>query len=275
VRCGVTCARLRTPAAPRALTENATSTQGEHAHAYRAALLVEAAASGNAEVLQAAVAAQRDAQAGLLVDAWASGVAAAAAREDAYAARVVARLAVVTPRRRDGSTPKPRQGYTKPLMRLLRVRLCCACRALAPRELMWRVMQLRTAQPGAPPKPQPRRRKIHRRWVYARRPAASAPAAAEEVGTAAAAQTPHARRPGSADAEDDRVERERPVRGGRVVLQRQPSAASEALQADDALWSPPTRGVRSVYVCRRLVCVQAAVKRKVCLLAALTNLRGA
>jgi predicted RNA-binding protein YlxR (DUF448 family) len=159
-------------------------------------------------------------------------------------------------------------------MRALHVRLCCACRALVPRDLMWRVMQLRPPRPpgSAPPlKALPRRRKIRRRWVYLRKRAAQAaaalPAAAATEDAAASAEqqaveAPTRKRQAFKRGSEQDADRPPPRSGSRVLLQRLAGGASEALQADEALWAPPSRSVRSVYVCRTPACVQAAVKRK-------------
>jgi predicted RNA-binding protein YlxR (DUF448 family) len=274
------------------LTPCSSRAQGEHAHAYRAALLAAVAGAEDADVVAAALHEQRRAQEGLLLAAWTSAIARVATRQANQAARVAERAASraqLPARKVNASVRKPRQGYSKPVMRLLTVRMCCACRALVPRDLMWRVMQLRPPPPpGTPPKPQPRRRKVRRRWVYARKRrsgeqagavvAAAEGGAAEQPAAAAAAQEDHLaanaenapsgpgknqaqKRGGGGTAAVPGALAER--RGVRVLLQRLGAgAASAELQADGELWSPPRRSVRSAYVCRKLPCVQAAVKRK-------------
>lgn len=181
---------------------------------------------GNNVVLQSAAVQKRAAVAGGLLLEWHASLVACARREqaadDAAARRVSLRLA---------SLAKPRQGYTKPLMRLLTVRLCCVCRALQPRCLLWRVVQLnpRTKPPAAGLS---RYRTVRRRWRVLRVPKCSADAASKPP--------------------------------SRALIARLPGGASEALQSDEEVWTKegPVHGVRSVHVCRTLLCVRAALKRK-------------
>jgi predicted RNA-binding protein YlxR (DUF448 family) len=207
--------------------------QGDHRRAHRAAALAMVAEPQDADVQEAAAAAQKAAIQGSVVAAWSAAVAAESARQEArelkHAAAVAARNA-----RRASSLPKARQGLTKPIMRLLHIRLCCACRALRPRALMWRVMQLRPPHAVAP-KPE-RKRKIRRRWVLPK------PPPTEPFVPDPAALALH----------------------NKIRLARLPGDAPElaAAQADEAVWTSERRGARSVYVCRTRACVAFAARKK-------------
>ena len=192
-----------------------------------------AAEPHDAEVQEAAAAAQKAAVQGSVVAAWSAAVAAESARQEAREVRLAAAIAARIARRAS-STPKARQGLTKPVMRLLHVRLCCACRALRPRALMWRVMQLRP--PGAvAPKPE-RKRKVRRRWVLPK------PQTAEAFVPDPAAVALH----------------------NKFRLARLPGEAPElqAVQADGEVWTSERVGRRSVYICRTKACVAYAIRKK-------------
>ena len=181
---------------------------------------------------------------GTLLQAWLAACGQEATRQQTQADRWAAVLASRDAKRLS-STPKPRQGLTKPAMKLLTVRLCCACRALRPRALMWRIMQLRP--PGVVPQKPEKARVVRRRWVYPKKknhdeadvPFVPDPAAKAMYNT--------------------------------IVLGRiQGSDAIPELRAlmegDNATrWMPHTNvrmPARSAYVCRTRACVNAALKKK-------------
>jgi len=217
-----------------------SNSAGDHGRAHRAAALALAAAPENAGVVEAAAAQQAAARSGALLSSWRAAVAFAAARE-AKTARWVVDAAARRVARQASSVPKPRQGYSKALMRLLHVRLCSSCRALRPRLLLWRVVRLRPAPPAAAAAAAPprrlKKRLVRRRWT--RRP----PYRPEPPAEAAPLEGPP----------------------GAVRLARVPGSASEPLQLPERGWTAadPPRGVaRSAYVCRNLACVDWAAKRK-------------
>lgn len=200
---------------------------------------------------------------------WRRAIASAAAAE--HAADLAELLEADETRRhargKAGSIRKPRQGWSKVAMRALNARICCACRVIRPRALMWRVMNLkRSTPPGELIKPQ-RRRRVRGRMVWLR--AVRAPGAAASVATPAELATA-ARL--AALPEGSLVEKKAKLKAvraaeavtkrGRVAIQRLSDGASAEMQADAALWSPPVPGVRSVYVCRDAACVRAATKLK-------------
>jgi len=202
-------------------------------------------------VLEAAAFAQREALLGSLLLCWRDATADCAAREERDAARGASRVAKLA-LRRASSVPKPRQGYTKPVLRALCVRLCSACRALRPRALMWRCLLLRPPQPApAQPKPRPSRTVLRHRVRAVKAP---------PTRPAEAAPAPDAPPPGVPP----------PLPPARVLLQRLPRGASAALQTDELVWTSQASGARSAYVCRCTQCVSFAVKRK-----ALTRSLGA
>ena len=167
------------------------------------------------------------------------------------------------------SVRKPRQGWTKAQMRELNARLCCACRIIAPRALMWRIMHIKLPpQPGALIKPRRQRRVRHRTvWLAPVRVPGKPSAALKAAPAAAAAE---AMPEGSLVEKKAKLKAQRAAEAaqsrGKVVIQRLPGGASEEAQGDEAVWAQPARGVRSVYVCRNPACVRASIKLKVRLL---------
>jgi predicted RNA-binding protein YlxR (DUF448 family) len=207
------------------------------------AALALVAEAENAEVVECALQQQQEARLGALLSVWQSTNADAAGREARKAAAIAA-AAKRRAERQSASVPKPRQGYSKALLRLLHVRLCCSCRALRPRSLLWRIVQQKPPPPPPPPPnpaqppKQPKLRKIRGHWT--RRP--------RERGRTG---------PGGLPATD--LLPPRSIRIARLV-----GGASEHLQTDERFWTlgGRIRSVRSAYVCRRLVCVDFATKRR-------------
>ena len=205
----------------------------------------------------------------VLISEWHAAVA------DAAAAEAAADLSDVggdgTPRHargKAGSTPKPRQGWSKVLLRDLNARICCACRVITPAPLLWRVMHVKLpAEPGSLIKPR-RLRRVRRRLVWLPEIRAPGTPVAPAVADADAAPSAVEAMPeGSLGEKKAKLKAVRAAEAaasrGRALIQRLPGGASEAMQHDDALWSPPLKGVRSVYVCRSMACVQAVIKLKV------------
>ena len=242
LRCNAKARLPSPPFARRQLTR--LRAQGDHGHAYHLAALALVAAAEDEAVVACAREQQREARLGALLSVWRSTTEDAAGREE----RAQAAVAAAAKRRADrqaASVPKPRQGYTKALLRLLHVRTCCSCRALRPRSLLWRIVQQKApppppapARPAQPPK-LPKLRKICGHWT--RRPRVRG-----RVGGAGA-------QPATGLL---------PPRSVRIV--RLAGGASEHLQSDERFWTlgGRVRSVRSAYVCRRLVCVDYATKRR-------------
>jgi hypothetical protein len=205
-------------------------------------------------------------QGAMLVSDWRAAVSEAAAEE--HAADLLETGGDGTGRHsrgKAGSTPKPRQGWSKAQMRDLHARICCACRVIRPGPLLWRVMHLkRPAEPGEVIKPR-RLRRVRRRsvWLPEIRVPGTPKAAEPPASNARLAAMPE----GSLAEKKAKLQAKRLAEAaasrGRVLIQRLPGGASEALQGDDALWSPPVRGVRSVYVCRNTACMRSVIKLKV------------
>lgn len=217
---------------------------GLHKKAFKAAALAAVAAPTDAAVCAGARAAQASALDHSLRSFWAQCVRTAAQREqqriDEVAAAAARRAA-----KRESSTPKPRQGYAKPLLRALHVRMCCACRKLAPRELMARVVRLiplpPTASPNDKPRPLRRRRKVFGHWIPVPPPEPYDPTILSTwLGPKVAIQRP-----------DPSLE-----------ASLAPETAS-TLFADQFVWVDRTnRGRRSAYVCLRPSCAVASIRRK-------------
>ena len=199
----------------------------------------------------------------ILLD-WRNAVAQAAAAEDAAESGGDGAQQRHS-RGKASSTRKPRQGWTKAQMRELNARMCCACRVISPRALMWRIMHIKLpAQPGAVIKPRRQRRVRHRTvWLSPVR-VPGKPAAAPKAAPAAAAA--EAMPEGSLGEKKAKLKALRAAEAaesrGKVVILRLPGGASQEAQADQAVWAQPARGVRSVYVCRNPACVRASVKLK-------------
>ena len=196
---------------------------------------------------------------------WRNAVAEAAAAEEAEEGSV-GDEGQRHSRGKSSSVRKPRQGWTKAQMRELNARMCCACRIIAPRALMWRIMHIKLpAQPGSVIKPRRQRRVRHRTvWLAPIRVPGKPPKAAKAAPGAAAAE---AMPEGSLVEKKAKLKAQRAAEAaqsrGKVVIQRLSGGASEEAQGDEALWAQPARGVRSVYVCRNPACVRASVKLKV------------
>ena len=203
----------------------------------------------------------------ILLD-WQNAVAEAAAAENEDDPELGEDGAKRHSRGKASSVRKPRQGWTKAQMRELNARMCCACRIITPRALMWRIMHIkRPLEPGAVIKPRRQRRVRHRtKWLAPIR-VPGKPAAALKAAPAAAAA--EAMPEGSLVEKKAKLKAQRAAEAaesrGKVVIQRLPGGGSEEAQADDAVWAQAARGarLRSVYVCRNPACVRASVKLKV------------
>ena len=209
-------------------------------------------------------------QQAVLLSDWRAAISEAAAEE--HAADLLETGGDGTGRHARGkasSTPKPRQGWSKAQMRDLHARICCACRIIRPGPLLWRVMHLkRPVEPGEVIKPR-RLRRVRRRsvWLPEIRVPGTPTAAEPPASKAMLAAMPA----GSLTEKKAKLQAKRTAEAaasrGRVLIQRLPGGASEAMQGDDELWSPPVRGVCSVYVCRNAACVRSVIKLKVRLVA--------
>ena len=225
-------------------------------------------AQSNATLRTRALALLQQVQQRLILLDWQNAIAEAAAAENEDEAEPGEDGPKRHSRGKASSVRKPRQGWTKAQMRELNARMCCACRIITPRALMWRIMHIKQPlEPGAVIKPRRQRRVRHRtKWLAPIRVPGKPVSASKALPAAAAAD---AMPEGSLAEKKAKLKAQRAAEAaesrGKVVIQRLPGGASEEAQSDEALWAQPARGVRlrSVYVCRNPACVRASVKLKV------------